>query len=95
MAHGDEFGSGFGVGLDCIESDAAGEFYLCAFVDVGNPFGGLLRCEVIEQQMVCFRAQGFFEFGFCADFDFDWQVVRRAPGVLRFAFVSALLAAEM
>lgn len=69
-ADGDEVGFGFGVGANGVEGDAAGEFGGGAAVDVADPFGGLRRGEVVEEEALCAAGEGFVEFFARADFDF-------------------------
>jgi hypothetical protein len=48
-AYGYEIGSGFGVGLDGIEGDASGEFYLRPFVDFIDPFACFDWSQIIQE----------------------------------------------
>src|SRR4051794_12472616 len=73
-ADGDKIGAGLGVGADAVEIDASREFDGGAAVHRAYPFLGLLRGEIVEQQMGGARRQRLIQFSQCADFNLDRQV---------------------
>ena len=58
----DEIGSGFGVGADGFERDAAGEFDCGAAGNFADPRSGFGGSEVIEEEVVGAGVEGFTEF---------------------------------
>src|ERR1019366_7505329 len=61
-AGGDEIGAHVGVVADVFQGDAAGEFHLGAAGDFADPIGGLVRREVVPQEVLRAAFQCLVEF---------------------------------
>src|SRR5437899_2652004 len=58
-AHRNKIGTGFGVGPDRFQRNAARKLYGCALADDANPFLSFFRTEIVEQKSFRTASQCF------------------------------------